>query len=228
MPKLIAAALIAKQPDHYGFYQIGRSEPMAYDLVQVPDATSLDVIARAAGVPVADVAALNPQILRGVTPPGQRYSVRVPAGTGHRFALNYARVPPSKRVTWVQHVVRRGDTLSEIARDYGVSVSAIRAANRGINPRRLRVGQRLIIPRAGKLPRYAAAPKRVRRRPQRNVRPVTPGGPYITYRVQKGDSLWTIARRYDVSARDLMLWNGLTSSRIYPGDEVKIYVGSSP
>ncbi len=57
------------------------------------------------------------------------------------------------------------------------------------------------------------------------VRVIRPEGPYITYRVQGGDSLWAIARKYDVTARDLMLWNGLRTSRIYPGDEVRIYVG---
>jgi membrane-bound lytic murein transglycosylase D len=226
VPKLIAAALIAKQPEHYGFFDVETAAPMAYDVVQVPEATSLDVVADAAGVPVAQVVELNPQILRGVTPPGQRYSVRLPPGTGHAFALNYAQVPPSERVTWVQHVVRRGDTLSEIARAYGVSVSAIRAANPGVRARQLRIGQRLVIPRAGRLPRYASATSVRQSTPQR-VTPRPPEGPYITYRVQSGDSLWAIARRYDVTARDLMLWNGLTSSRIYPGDEVRIYVGSN-
>lgn len=223
VPKLIAAALIAKQPAHFGFVDIPQAEPLAYDIVQVPDATSLDVIARAAGVEIEAIAELNPQILRGVTPPGERHSVRVPPGTGHRFATYYASVPPSERVTWVQHVVRRGDTLSEIARAYGVSISAITAANRGVQPRRLRIGQRLIIPRAGKLPRIASV-QRVRRTTTRPVSPEPPEGPYITYRVQGGDSLWAIARRYDVTFRDLMRWNGLRSSRIYPGDEVKIYV----
>ena len=228
VPKLIAAALIAKQPEHYSFINIPQSEPMAYEVVQVPDATSLDVIADAAGTTVQALVELNPQILRGVTPPGQRYSLRVPPGGSQPFALNYAKVPASERVTWVQHVVRRGDTLSEIAAAYGVSVSAIRAANKGVNPRRLRIGQRLIIPRAGKLPRYASAPRTVTRSTTRSVQPQTPDGPYITYRVQSGDSLWVIAQRYDVSARDLMRWNGLATSRIYPGDEVRIYVDSSP
>jgi LysM repeat protein len=58
----------------------------------------------------------------------------------------------------------------------------------------------------------------------RTVRVERPDGPYITYTVQGGDSLWAIAKRYDVTPRDLMLWNGLTSSRIYPGDQVRIYV----
>lgn len=228
VPKLIAAALIAKQPENYSFFDIAEAEPLAYDIVQVPDATSIDVIADAAGVTEDAIAELNPQILRGVTPPGQTYSLRVPPGTGHRFALSYARVPATERVTWVQHVVRRGETLGEIARNYGVSVSGIRAANRGVDPRRLQIGQRLIIPRAGKLPRYASVPATVRRTTPRKVEPQRPEGPFVTYRVQRGDSLWAIAKRYDVTPRDLMQWNGLTTSRIYPGDEVRIYVGGSP
>lgn len=227
IPKLIAAALIAKQPEHYGFFDVETAQPIAYDVVQVPDATSLDVVADAAGVPVAQIAELNPQILRGVTPPGQRYSLRVPAGTSHDFALRYAQVAPSDRVTWVQHVVRAGDTLSEIAGLYGVSVSAVRAANPGVRALQLRIGQRLIIPRAGRLPRYASTTTTVRVSTPVRVEPRAPEGPYLTYRVQAGDTLWNIAQRYDVSARDLMRWNGLTTSRIYPGDEVRIYVESN-
>jgi len=224
VPKLIAAALIAKQPEHFGFVEIQLHEPLAYEIVDVPDATSLDVIAEAAGTTIEAMSELNPQILRGVTPPGQRYAVRVPPGTGHRFAVNYAQVAPGKRVTWVQHVVRRGETLSGIARNYGVSVSAVRAANSSADPRRLQIGQRLVIPRAGKLPTYAAV-QTARPSTPSTVRVIRPEGPYITYRVQGGDSLWAIARKYDVTARNLMLWNGLRTSRIYPGDEVRIYVG---
>lgn len=224
VPKLIAAALIAKQPEHFGFIDIPQSEPLAYDVVRVPDATSLEVIAEAAGVPESDVAELNPQVLRGVTPPGERYSVRVPAGSGQTFAANYATIPPGDRVRWVAHTVRRGETLSRIARIYGVSVSAIRAANNYVNPRRLRIGQRLVIPRAGKLPTRLAA---ARTSSTRRVEPQRPDGRYITYRVQRGDTLWAIARRYDVTARQLMQWNGLRTTRIYPGDEVRVYVGSS-
>ena len=128
----------------------------------------------------------------------------------------------------MQHIVRRGETLSEIARNYGVSVSGISAANHGVNPRRLQIGQRLIIPRAGRLPRYASVPSAPRRTAPRKVEPQRPDGPFVTYRVQRGDSLWAIAKRYDVTPRDLMQWNGLATSRIYPGDEVRIYVGGSP
>lgn len=224
VPKLIAAALIAKQPEHFGFLDITPAEPLAYEVVYVPDATSFDVIADAAGVSVEDLRELNPQVVRGVTPPGQSYQLRVPPGTGHSFAVNYARVPPTERVTWVQHVVRRGDTLSEIARAYGVSVSAIRAANRSVHPNRLQIGQRLVIPRAGRVPAYAGTSVARRSAPSRPATARSPEGPYVTYTVQGGDSLWAIAKRYDVTARELMAWNGLHTSRIYPGDRVKIYV----
>ncbi|MEE9246787.1 MAG: LysM peptidoglycan-binding domain-containing protein [Gemmatimonadota bacterium] len=229
VPKLIAAALMAKQPEKYGFTGFEPHAPMAYEVVEVPDATSLDVVARAAGVEAAAVAQLNPQILRGVTPPGERYQVRVPPGRSQDFATNYAAVPPSERVTWVLHVVRRGDTLGEIGQAYGVSVASIRAANKNVRPRRLRVGQRLVIPRAGRIPRYNSTTVTARTRSSRRATtPQRPDGPYVTYKVLSGDSLWTIARQYaGVTTRDLMRWNGLRSSRIYPGDEMRIYTDES-
>ncbi len=127
----------------------------------------------------------------------------------------------------MQHVVRRGDTLGEIAQAYGVSVAAIRAANNNIHPRRLRVGQYLMIPRAGHLPKYTTRTVSTQRVQRTRTAPRQPPGPYLTYTVQSGDSLWTIAQQYAVTTRDLMRWNGLRTSRIYPGDRVRIYVGGS-
>lgn len=158
VPKLIAVALIAKQPERYGF-AVATASPLSYDVVSVPDATSLDVIAEAAGVDVAEVWELNPQLIRGVTPPGERYFVRLPPHTATSFAVNYARIPADARLRAVQHTVRPGDTLSRLARAYGAEVSAIRSANPGVRPRRLEVGQQLIIPTGlGLAPRASATP----------------------------------------------------------------------
>ncbi len=145
VPKLIAAALIAKQPEQYGVRK--RFKPIStFDIAYVPDATSLDVVAEAAGVPLDDILALNLHLVRGVTPPGLRYAVRLPAGTPRIFAENYGKVPPSERVRSVVHIVRRGETLGGIARTYGVTLSAIRGANDDLDPRRLMAGQRLLVP----------------------------------------------------------------------------------
>ena len=145
VPKFIAAALIAKQPEKYGF-KPGTAPLVGYDLGRVPDATSLDVIAEAAGVDVAEVIALNPQLVRRLTPPGESYYVRLPQRTGATFTVNYARIPVDARVSAVKHTIKRGDTLGRLAETYGSDVSAIRTANPGIDPRRLAVGQRLFIP----------------------------------------------------------------------------------
>lgn len=145
VPKFIAAALIAKQPDRYGL-TVAAVPPLSYDLGQVPDATSLEVIAEAAGVDVAEVRALNPQLIRGVTPPGERYYVRLPPRTGDTFAANYARVQAQAREGSIQHTVRSGDTLSRLATAYGSDLSAIRSANPSVRPERLQVGQQLYIP----------------------------------------------------------------------------------
>jgi membrane-bound lytic murein transglycosylase D len=152
VPKLIAVALIAKEPHEYGVRV--RPEPIATssDYSYVEDATSLDVVAHAVGAPLDRILALNPHLVRGITPPGRRYPVRLPVGTPLLFAENYAAMPPEQRVRSVLHVVRRGDTLSEIAELYGTTPSAIREANDGLDPRGLRAGQRLVVPEARNVP----------------------------------------------------------------------------
>jgi membrane-bound lytic murein transglycosylase D len=214
VPKLIAAALIAKDPEKYGFTNIERQTPLEFEEVTVPDATSMDVIAEAAGVEERDVRALNPQYLRRVTPPGRAVAVRVPPRTAEVFAVNYAQIPPDKRVTWLVHTVTRGQTLGQIAARYGTSVSAIRAANNNVNPKRLQIGQRLVVPRSGSPPES---------RSTRSFQTMqAPDGGALTVTVRAGDTLWAIAQRYEVSTTDLMAWNGLSSTTIRPGDRITV------
>lgn len=105
VPKLYGAMWVASQPEAYG-YEAPPDEPLAFDVVRVPDETTLDVVARAAGVPHAEVVRLNPQFVRGITPPGRGVTVRVPAGRGSTFYFTYSRIPPGERVTFVEHIVR--------------------------------------------------------------------------------------------------------------------------
>ena len=123
-------------------------------------------------------------------------------------------MPPSERVTWLEHRVQRGETLGHIAGRYGTSVTAIRAANNYVNPKRLQIGQRLIIPRSG------ASATRVASSAQATGS-ASGSGP-LTVTVQRGDSLWAISRRYNVTTTQLMQINGLSSSRIHPGDQITV------
>jgi membrane-bound lytic murein transglycosylase D len=212
VPKLIAAATIARNPGKYGFDDVVPEKHLTFESVEVPDATSFDVLADAAGVSEDEIRLLNPQYPRRVTPPNQTAEVRVPVGRTEVFVANYAKVPPSERVTWLEHRVQRGETLGHIAQRYGSSVTAIRAANNYVNPKRLQIGQRLIIPRSG------APTTRVA-----SAAPAAAGGNGpLTVTVHRGDSLWAISRRYSVSTSQLMQLNGLNSSVIHPGDRITV------
>src|SRR5207249_5682413 len=151
VPKLIAAALIAKQPERYGFTDIEKLPPLLFDEVTIPDATGLDVIARLADTSVAAILELNPQFVRGITPPTREVTVRVPRGAGVTVAQRYDTLPPTARITFVDHYVALGQTLSEIAHRYRVTVAMIQSANPRLSARALRPGQRIIIPMSGRI-----------------------------------------------------------------------------
>ena len=145
VPKLIGAVLVASDPDGLGVEPTPVA-PFRFDEVSVPDATTLDVVARAAGVELAEIERLNPEYVRRMTPPRRRSTLRVPEGRGAPFEAAYQRIPPEERVSFVMHRVAQGETLSHIAVRYGVRVADIEAANPGIRPRFLRVGRTLTVP----------------------------------------------------------------------------------
>jgi len=229
VPKLIAAAIIAKYPDRYGFGDVVPEVPETFDFVTVPDATDLSVIAEAAGVSTKEIEALNPQFLRGVTPPGRKVRVRVPAGRAEAFAVAYARIPPDRRVRVLEHVVAKGETLSHIARRYRTTVAALMETNKIRDPKSLQVGRRLIVslgPGAS-----AATAARSDAEPTSTTRATAvaarkdDAGPR-TYRVRKGDTLWSIARNHGISIDQLRAWNRLgADSRIIPGQELVVRSG---
>lgn len=145
IPKFIAAARLGSDPARYGFER--RDGPrMSYDEVSVADAVSVDIIAEAAGVAQGEIEALNPQLLRGFTPPDVSSVVRVPKGTGERFQAALALIPRGARVSFLEHRVVSGETFSHIARRYGVRVATLQAANPRITPRRLQIGQWVVVP----------------------------------------------------------------------------------
>lgn len=151
IPKLIAAATLASQATRYGF-DVPQGARFSFDEVSVEDAVSVDVIARAAGVSQDEIETLNPQLLRGFTPPEATTVVRVPRGRGGVFESELALIPPSQRVSFLEHKVVSGETFSHIALLYGVSVSTLQAANPRIRPRRLQIGQWVVVPVAPRSP----------------------------------------------------------------------------
>ena len=213
VPKLIAAAMIAKDPSRYGFPQLPRADTAAqYDSLIVNGMTSFDVLARLADTTVAALRDLNPQYLRLTTPPNGSWIVRVPVGHGAAAAEAYAALPASQRVTFREHIVRSGETMSGIARRYDVAVDDIRAANPRIRSTRLRSGQLVIVPTQGPLSAEVA----------RQVAAPEPAEA-TWHRVRSGETLSSIARRYHVSQRHLQSLNGMgKSTRLRAGQRLRV------
>jgi membrane-bound lytic murein transglycosylase D len=253
VPKLIACALVAKHPKAFGFSdeEFSFQQPLAFEEVPVLEPTDLEVLARAAGVPVEDIRALNPELRRWCSPPAskeQPYLLHVPAGSRETFLANIAKVSPHDRLTFRIHRVVKGDTLSRIALSYHSAPEAIALFNHLKNVRALRVNTELAIPVQ---PQRAAAKdgtaqlaktdggesggaleRQVARARARGVTVPRPeeeipagtqtrkslvsgvvktetvdGKTHISYGVQAGDSLWTIASHFGVTVDDLKRWN---------------------
>lgn len=217
VPRFLAAARIGMDPEAYGFSGISADTPLEFDEVRVPDATSLDVVAEASGVDQATLEVLNPQLLRGLTPAGTQTVLRLPPGTGLQFEEAYALIPPEERVTFLEHRVAQGETLTHIARRYGVTVDDLRATNPRVEPRRMQIGQRVVVPKAPSV--------RERLRGGGGSERADDGERLVRYRVQAGDTLSGIAERHRVGVSDLLRWNELSmTSIIKPGEEVRIFI----
>jgi membrane-bound lytic murein transglycosylase D len=201
VPKLIAAAVVAKQPERFGI-TLPVAAPFAYDSIVVTSTTGLDIVARLAEVSAAEIRELNPQYLRFATPPRSISVIRLPSGTESKVADGYAKLSPKARVHFMSHVVRGGERLTRIAASYHLPVSEIRAANPKIRGSRLKAGSRLTIP-------VVAIPSALA------IRAVTESAfgrhwaRVATHRVRSGETLIGIARRYRVSLHALRRVNAL-------------------
>ena len=219
IPKFIAVARIGEDPTAYGF-EITPGSALNYDIIQVTDATSLDLIAECASVTEAEVVALNPALLRQATPPGSsEYPVKVPVGTGIRCMRKLRNIPFDKRLTWRKHIVKRGESLGIIAHRNGTSVSAIMKLNNIRNKSIIHPGDKLLIPMPAQL--AAVAEKRAKERghyvPPANFK-------RVYYTVKSGDTLSGIARKLHVTLNHLRKVNNMRKgSLIRPGDRIYAY-----
>jgi membrane-bound lytic murein transglycosylase D len=201
VPKLIAAALIAKQPERYGF-SASPAPPFSYDSLIVTETTGLDVIARLGDTSLTAIQELNPQYLRLATPPRSMTVIRLPAGTGALVAERYSALPSSARVRYLTHVVRKRERLGAIAARYHLPASEIRAANPRMSGSRPTPGSRLVIPTVA-VPSALAMRAASARAPHRSS--------HGTHRVRRGETLSGIALRYRVSVKALRRVNAIRS-----------------
>jgi len=225
VPTIVALAIIGRDPEQYGF-NVEPDPPQEIERVGLEKATDLRVIAENLGVPVDLLKDLNPHILRWTTPPDDPdFEMILPKGYSDKFSEKVVTLPDNERILWRYHNVKKGETLSIIARSFGVSVTDLTQANKisAVSP--LRVGQELLIPMSGatRAPAPAAATTPSSQRVAADVSPRTqPAASPSVYRVRRGDTLSAIAAKFNVSVNDLKKWNKLTSTRLDIGQKLSL------
>lgn len=223
VPKLIAAALVAKEPEKYGM-QVERLPAYGYDSVLVDPGTSLGAVARAGGLPLDSLIELNPAILRGVASPERAEWVRIPRGTDSLVAAGYAAMAPSERLGWQEVSPEPGETAAALARRFEITARDLEVYNPGL--RRARSGA-LVAHQVVRVPtREALAAARPVADPgiERYASSAASSAVHV---VRRGEALGTIARRYGTTVSRLKSLNRLRSDRIVVGQALVVRAGSS-
>lgn len=217
VPKLLAIKRIVQNPERYGITITRIPNEPYFEIVETGSQIDLSIVAEAAGISASELQKLNAGFRRWATDPDGPHRVLVPAASKQKVVARLAAIPQEKRMRWASYDVRRGDTLGQIARRYGVSVSALQSSNR-LRGTLIRTGQTLLVPLSDQA--LAAAGDSLPA--SESTAPGATRG--ATYNVRRGDTLSQIADRHGVSLRALRASNGLRGSMIRAGQTLRIPV----
>lgn len=212
VPKLIAVRNIVANPSAYGVTLESVPNAPHFVKVELPLRIDLELAARLAEVPVEEFTQLNPAHTKPVLEASAERPLLLPAEKAERFHANLGS-HDQPLVTWQTYVMSRSDRIETVAARHGLSVAQLRAAN-GLSPRkRMRAGDKLMVPVRAEVVASAAAPV---------VRISAPAGDVEFHRVRPGDTLFSIARQYDITVQQLKDWNRLSSNVIRPGQTLRL------
>ncbi|MGH8014844.1 MAG: LysM peptidoglycan-binding domain-containing protein [Candidatus Zixiibacteriota bacterium] len=213
VPLIMAAAIIAKNPERYGFNVTEFEPTIIWDEVTIDRCLDLKTVANSLGCSLTDLKELNPELLRNYTPPNlNQYVMKIPKGSSELFWAAYKTMPSPKETSWVKHTIGRGETVSSIAARYGVSQYAITEAN-NMRSSRIVAGRTLIVPVPLDREFAKLAPESKREYKASNA----------VYQVRSGDNMWDIARAFGTTVSALREVNAIgRGSRIYVGQQLRI------
>lgn len=207
IPKFIAAKMIAKNPDKYGFEGIDYMPPIEFDHVSVDQSVNLRLMAEKMNINYEDFKALNPKYKGEIAPLDDDNSLglRIPPGS-YEIALAAAKESVTDKVEYIAdkdeiqpYKVRRGDNFVTIARRFRTTVAYLRDINDFPRKKKLRAGQRIFVP--DRTPLKEKRPELVAAKNKSGGR---------VHIVQPGDSLSSIAEKYKVKIADLRKANNMS------------------
>ena len=217
VPKLIAAIIIARQPEKFGFDKVALEKPLEFDTISVGPGLSLDAVSIIAGTDTDTIKELNAELRTGKTPANQSsYAVKIPPGTKEIASHNLKRLHTYASTDFKTHVIRKGETLALICKKYDINTTTLLKVN-NLRSSRLKPGTNLRIPFT--TVKYQLLPE------GSQAMLASYKENLILHRIKKGETVSAISRKYHVPAELIMAWNGLKNAKhIRAGQQLALYV----
>ncbi len=213
VPRFIATLHVVNNPRKYGLDTVVLDSPLKYETVGVSKRIRLKDVARTIRSSENELKLLNPELRKRIIP-GSRYPLRVPPLKGQILMAQLNSIPMTSappRRTYVKHRVKQGETLSGIAKHYGVKTKTITRANRMNKNSVLAAGRVLKIPYSKRV--VTARKKKSSKKKQPTI---------VQHTVQRGDSIWNIAQRYGSTVSAIRTRNNLRSTVLSVGQVLKV------
>lgn len=209
VPKLLAAAIIAKDPARFGFSDIAYLPAIEFETVKIPSRTDLELVARLSGTTYDTIRELNPDLRHWCTPPNYPdFELKLPRGTKQQFETEFAKIPAEQRFSekslYTHYQARKKDSLGSVARRFGISAETLCELNGLTNKSRI-AGKSLVVP-----VRQTVDFSHEGRAVAKSSPKTSPKSTFAKYyTVKKGDTLNSLARQFKVTAKLLSTWNNL-------------------
>jgi membrane-bound lytic murein transglycosylase D len=228
VPKLFALRNIIQDPDKFGVTLPVIENKPHFEIINLPGQIDLLQFAEQSEVELAPLQHLNAGFRRWATSPDGPHRLLVPLSSDMtKIAETLARIETGPNISFRNHRINKGDTLSAIARRYSVSVSALKTVNK-MHSASIREGLNLLIPVSDRTPddiarnsnkdnpkSLASATDRENTAAVSNTQSIaSSGSTQLVHRVVAGDTLWSIARQYQVRMTELLFWNKLRQNQI--------------
>ncbi len=221
VPKLLAIRELVNTPSQYQVNLASIPNEPFFELVDVGSQISLARAAELAGITITEFQALNPGFNRWATDPEGPHQLLVPSPRATYFRDQLGQLSKHDRMVWDIYTVRRGDNLSAIAGRFSTSVNVLQQLN-GLANHSIREGATLLVPVVPQGQILATVPAEHLQRV--TVKAASKLNGNITYKVQKGDSLWSIARKFKLDRKQLQDWNKLKEGdQIFAGQSLIVW-----
>lgn len=206
VPSLLAVCEIFANPSKYNLKLNSVANQPYFEAVNTQGQIDMAIVSESTGMSMEEIYNLNAGFNRWATPPNGPHRILLPKEKAPAFKQKLAAIPVSKRITWQEHVIKKGETIDKIAQRYGTNTTAIKDVNR-MSGNTIRAGNTLLIPKSQKpLKEYALT------QTQRYAK--SSNSKKTVHKVKRGDNLWDISRTYGVSVDKLCIWNGIKKNSV--------------